>query len=230
MTNPYSKVFDDAATPYLDLLRGKTVTILGGDDEIDWARAESSDVVVRINGHWRRQEGRIDALWWSCASDLHGLGDWGEFAACASGCRFVWLNKTHDLFGANGGTFADDSATLLELKIPFAEYWHAPAPAFDVFAVLRENVPADYWAKELAERFGFYPLTGVLAAAYTIERTEASNIYLDGFSFYQGASGALPAKAGKHAVAPNVECFRTLVLENRERVELSEKLRKILFP
>ena len=88
---------------YSDLLRDKTVALVGGHDQVDWDRVNSCDFVVRLNDHWLRQRGRVDILYSSCASDVNHRSIF-EDDFCSQ-IKYMQLNRFHMFFSWTAGDF-----------------------------------------------------------------------------------------------------------------------------
>lgn len=197
------------------IVDSKSVALIGGADEIDWSEVEKCDLVARVNSHWNRQGGRCDVLYFSCARDL----DFSMFekAELWSQLKFVLVNLSHSLFGEIAAERARFVISLLiERRVPFATYYHAPARAWHLFENLRGK---ESWERRLSERYDFHPLTGILATEHLL-LSSASRVFVTGMSLYQ-SSGKLPAHAGAHSIPPQVRFFEDSLKSPRLKLDPS---------
>lgn len=207
-------------------LNDKSVAVVGGDDDIDWGWVNKCNYVARVNGHWQRQRGRCDILYYSCADDLDlTMFDDGELY---KDLQFAWVNAAHTLFNSAEQLtrFLLVTEKLKEQNIPMFMYVLAPARAFEVFERLKE-LPEKYaWTRELAEKGSFHPLTGI-AATYHLNETEAHTVYVDGMNFYQKPNREIPETHGVHDMASQMKFLKNMWIES-EKIILSPKLVEIL--
>lgn len=191
-----------------ELVKDRKVAVIGGCDNINWDAVNSADFVVRVNGHWQRQRGRVDALFYSCADDL----DYSIFddSDLWSDLKFAFVNLSHKLFG---GYAAQKTGyvveRLLEREIPIEPYFSVPSRAWQVFTALSE---LRVWSRELAERYDFHPLTGVLATQRMI-LSPAQQVYVDGMSLYRRQDGSMPYEVGTHYIDPQIRFFSDVPLD-----------------
>lgn len=161
-----------------ELLQGKTVAIVGGSDRWDRERADACDIVVRVNANWRRQGGRIDAVY----------------------TREVAPDDDYDLaIFVAFDMEADDEAWL-----GFCELYQIP---FVQFYAQRFGGPNPYrpeleWLNEFNWRLGTLPLTGLLAIAHICQLV-ARPPFVTGFDFY-AKDGAIPRAISSHEIPPQV--------------------------
>lgn len=208
-------------TSFDEFVSGKHVAVIGGSDEIEWDAVEECDVVVRVNGHWLRQRGRCEVLFYSCADDL----DYRIFGERALWQSLKWglINNSHRLFGGYASQKTEwVISQMLEHCIPVETYLSVPARAWEVFAAIKDQRP---WSRELAERYDFHPLTGVLA----VERmmcSPAASVYVTGMTMYQRPNGEVPFDVGTHYTEPNLQFFRDR--RQDERLKLSPRLESVI--
>lgn len=186
------------------LYHKRKVAIVGGHDDISWHLVNSCDTVIRINGHWARQGGRVDVLYDSCADDiLRGFYASEEFIAR---CQLVLLNIMPVFIGA-GRQYKRVCRICEEFGIPFDMYVHAPRGIWHTTEELRDPPPRHLWSKNFAEEYG-YPFTGILAAAHVLSHEPAS-IYIDGMNFY-GSTGRHSNHDINHQLEWLIEHFDTI--------------------
>lgn len=196
-----------------DLIQNAKVAVVGGADTIDEAVVERSHYVARVNSHWMRQGGRCDVLYFSCAGDLDYRMFWDD--KFLSGLKFAMLNFSHTLFGLNAGAKTAGVIRILkEARIPFDGYYHAPAAAWNTFTHLRGR---DDWTKALAERYGFHPLTGILAIEHLL-LSPAAEVFVTGMNLYQ-SNGVLPESAGTHSIPPQLRFLRDVSTNPRAKLD-----------
>lgn len=206
-----------------EYVNGKTVALVGGADDVDWNEVNKRDIVARVNGHWMRQGGRCELLYYSCADDLD-YRMWGQ-AELYEQLQFVMVNKTHELFGGYAGEKTKFvTRSLIDRFIPFNIFYSAPAHAWSVFEVLR-NLSDCAWSRELSERYDFHPLTGIVALEHLL-LSSAASVYVTGMTLYQQQDGALPASAGRHAIPPQLAYLKDNL--KYEKLILSERLAHIV--
>lgn len=199
-------------TDYKNFLEGRSVALIGGDDDIDWNRVNECSVVVRVNDHWKRQRGRCDVLYYSCARDI-GVDIFSYPELYSGGLEWCWLNKTHHIF-AQGQNFFTAKAKCAEHKVKQLQYWHAPMELFHLCEPLQHLQEEELWTKELSTKYSFHPLTGLLALEH-IRLSGAWTIYVTGMSLYREPNGALPGHAGAHSIPPQVSYLRDLMKDDR---------------
>lgn len=211
---------------YAEFLKGKRVVVIGGNDAtIDKEMLMGADVVVRINGHWMRQGGRCDAVYYSCSSDV-SLEQFKnkEFI---SRVKWVWANSTHVLFSSSAGNFYEVMRLMSNvMNVKVGTYFHGPAEAFEVFEHLRNLTPAEKWAKELSAKHKFHPFTGLLAVHHLLLHNPRE-VWLTGMSFYRHSDGEFPAHAGAHEVRSNIR-YVAWLKDNEPRVYLDKTLSGIV--
>jgi hypothetical protein len=204
-----------------DLVRGARVALVGGAASIDEDIVKNADVVARVNSHWVRQRGRVELLYFSAAPDL----DYSLFQDDAfwSSLRFMMLNISHRLFGSVAGErLGPIIAALLERKIPFQTYCHAPGRAWQVFDVLKNE---QSFVRALAERYDFHPLTGMLALEHLL-LSSAREVSVTGMTLYRAADGQLPAHAGAHGIVQQLQFLNDAA--KNPKLRLDETLSEIL--
>lgn len=204
-------------------INGKTVALVGGSDEIDWQEVNKCEVVARVNGHWMRQGGRCELLYYSCADDLDY--EMWQRPDLFEQLEFAMVNRTHQLFG---GYASEKTALviskLVEHNIPHEFYYNAPGHAWDVFRELR-NVKDGLWSRELSERYDFHPLTGIIALEHLL-LSSAASVYVTGMTLYQQPDGALPADAGRHSIPPQLAYLKDNI--KHKKLILSDRLAHIV--
>jgi hypothetical protein len=219
---------EDKLESYHAALKDKRVVVLGGDDDIDWNYVKGFDFVARVNGHWQRQRGRCDILYYSCADDL----DMTMFddPALYDDLKFAWINGSHMLFNGQAqiARFLCVTELLKKRNIPMFMYVLAPVRAYQTFVQLRELHPRYEWARRMAERWSFHPLTG-MAAVYHLANTPAHSIHINKISFYQKPDGVIPETSGVHDMASQMNFLREFWVEQAGRISLSRKLLRMLF-
>ena len=208
--------------PYSNLLRGKSVAIVGGHDDVHWSEVHSKDLVVRVNGHWGRQGGRMDIVYDSCAMDVdHGFYlDPHVYV----NLQFAQLNIMHKFWGHTAGEFNHISRFLSDSGIPWDFYVHAPLRLYETMEQLRVVPPRHTWAKEFAEEYQIFPFTGVLAIRHLLLQPIKS-LYVDGMDLFMDRKDEESPnyrRAGSHYLPPQVKYLRDI--ENDERITFSNNL------
>lgn len=204
-----------------ELTEGRSVCLVGGHDEINWDVVNQADTVVRVNGHWARQRGRCDVVYFSCAEDAGAEPMFYAESEIWKSLQFVWLNMTHGLF-QQWDVFAGVADACAQHFVPTSTYVHGPGQIFDRFTVLQDLPPHHEWSRMFAKQYDFHPLTGVLALKH-LALTKAKAIAVEGFSFYQRDDGTLPPDAGRHSIEPNLRALRDVWLDD-DRIFLSNRL------
>lgn len=222
-------VANDAWQRMNDLLYKKRVRLIGGcDEDIGESNdaAGRGEVVVRVNSHWKRQRGRCDILFFSCANDL----DYSmlEDEELYSTLKLVAVNATPALFGEGGGErVATVLSKMLHRRVPVELYYCAPLPAWSTFVQLKKMISGGHaWSYDLSNRYHFHPLTGMLAL-HRLTYSGASLIYVEGMNMYQQPSGRLPRTVGAHSLEGQLRYLRD-VHDGDSRVILSDGLNKAL--
>ena len=196
---------------------GASVALVGGVDAFD-ARILDVDVVVRVNGHWQKQRGKCDVLYWSSASDL----PWNIFDD-----EELWWTLRHVAFSFSPALFSEASITHINAArrkceahgVSWSRYFHAPAEAWQVFSRLQDAPTSECFCKELSERYSFHPLTGAIALHHILMHSPRS-VYVTNMNLY-AKNGALPEEVGRHKTEPNRAFF--LDASRDERVTYSEE-------
>ena len=199
---------------YADFLRGKAVALVGGHDHIDWDRVNLSDVVIRINGHWARQGGRIDSIYDSCASDI--CHKFYNHEDVRKQLKFAMLNITHIFFSHEGSEYRKITKTLCDYNIPWDFYVHAPAKLFSVMEQLKEVPPRHQWYVDWIHKWGLYPLTGILAIQHLLQQP-ISSLYIDGMDLGRSQIKNQKSKRswlGLHYLPPQIKYLREAVITN----------------
>lgn len=215
---------DETRARWETLTDGKTICLVGGCDQIDWRVVDEADVVVRVNGHWARQRGRCDVVYFSCASDANAERIfldpklWSEL-------KFAWLNITHCLF-AQTEIYGSVIMHCHNHSVPRATYVHGPAQLFATHQALSDLLPHQEWSKIFAQEYDFHPLTGMLALRH-LTLTKAKAIAVEGMNFYQREDGTIPLEIGRHATEPNIRALYDMWVRDN-RISLSETLLTIM--
>ena len=205
---------------YYSYIEGRSVAIVGGDDEIDRTAVNGCSVVVRINNHWQRQRGRCDVLYYSCAKDI-GLSIFDDEELYSGGLEWCWLNKTHFIFG-QGGNFFSAKARCADKGVKQLHYWHAPAELFHLCEPLKQLKEDERWTMNLSAKHSFHPLSGLVALEH-VRQANPWKIYVTGMSLYRTPQGDLPSHAGAHSIYPQVQYLRE-IQKTDTRIELSPVL------
>lgn len=205
---------------YHSILKGKSIAIVGGHNDVDWARVNKCDLVVRINDHYPRQGGRLDILY-------HHCGDEADYSMFAKGpiitTKFIWLNRMQCLFGPS--RFSWLARYCHDNKITWAPYYHAPKSCFDLVVELKGIPDEDRWPEDFSEVYDVYAFTGVLALHH-LTLYPIRSIYVDGMTFYQ-EEGVTPVRFGCHSIPKQVDYVNYLRLHDG-RVSYSEVLLKAI--
>lgn len=205
----------DLLKRYAELLTNRTVALVGGDDEIDWDKVESCDLVVRVNDHYIRQGHRVDILYHSCASDLlYELDPLMD-------TKFFWLQGMMRLFSKVESNTMESFCA--ERGIPCGTFLNATAPLYALMPELNPLPPEYQWLKDFNETYS-YPFTGVVALKH-LEMHSCRSIYVDGMTFY-AQNGAIPVRHQRHHTSKQLEYL--LQLEHGGKVCFSAKLRSLL--
>lgn len=210
------------ASKFDSLVSQKSVALIGGSDSIEWDEVNKCDLVARVNGHWARQGGRCEVLYYSCADDLD-YRMWSDPELWKQ-LKFAVVNLSHRLFGGYAGEKTNwVISQLIEHCVPIETYVSAPHHAWQVFKVLQEQPQS--WSRDLAARYDFHPLTGILAVEHLL-LSKAASVYVTGMTLYQQPSGQMPTDAGRHTIAPQIEFLRDAA--KWSRLQLSPRLKQIL--
>lgn len=202
---------------YAELLKGKSIALVGGDDEIDWAKVEFCDLVVRVNDHYIRQKHRIDIIYHSCGTDLNY-----DDLEPLKNLKFAWLQGMTLLFGAK--EFDTIRNLCLGAKTPYGVYYNATAPCYNLIAELNPIPPEHAWLKNFSEQYNTYPFTGIVALRH-IELMPCRYIYVDGMTLYT-QNGITPIRYARHHTPNQLNYLQDL--RKDERVTYSEKLNAVL--
>lgn len=213
---------------YANLLRGKTVSIVGGHDGVDWDYVDDADYVVRCNGHVARQGRRVDILYDSCACDIdHSFYD---NRSIQSQLKFVMLNITHVFFSWTASEYKLVTQKLHDAQIPYDIYVHAPAKLFSTMEQLRKIPPRHQWYLDWIKKWGIYPLTGVLAIHHLL-RQPIKSLYIDGMDLgLSQISEDLSKRSwlGLHYLPPQRNYLKEVVLKDR-RVHASSNFWRAVY-
>ena len=212
MTNVFRQKWPGIAseTAYSDLLRGKTIALVGGHDDINWNEVNKCDLVARVNGHWVRQRGRINLLYYSCAADVsYSQFDCTDFWR---DLQFAHLNITHTFFANEQNSFHDASLLLSQEKVPWDMYVVTPRQAYQLIIGLRDLPERYEWSQEFTEEFDIYPFTGVLALRH-LTLQPVKSIYVDGMNLF--VNRAENNRYGSHYLPSNVHYLRSLCFDTK---------------
>lgn len=210
-----------------ELTKGKSVALVGGSDKINWNRVNQCDLVARVNSHWERQRGRCDILYFSCGDDLSI--DFLDDPELYDTLKFAWVNASNMLFNGDRqiAKYAEVCSLIRKRNVQMALYASGPPKAFETFDCLRNLGPRYRWTRDLARRWEFHPLTGMIAL-YHLGCAETSSVYVDGMDFYVQKDGTLPTTAGTHDIDSQLRFFREFTARSGGRIQVSETLSALL--
>ena len=174
-----------------ELLYDRNVLIIGGSDEYDRKRAESVDVVVRINQHLFKQD----------PARCHML-----FTAACEPCRLAELKKpplaiAFDCiapYAQQYKTYAIDNKCL---AMPFVNQSYKDKNPYSV---------TQEWCNVLNKTVGTKPFTGMVALDYILQ-FPIKHVYCDGMDMHYATAQRLKTTTGEtllrkdaHDILPQV--------------------------
>lgn len=201
---------------YLELLRDRSIALVGGDDAVDWNRVEACDLVVRVNDHYLRQRHRIDIIYHSCGTDLnYDLEPLRQL-------KFAWFQGMTLLFNAQ--EYATMKRFCLDNAIPYGLYYNATAPCYNLMPELNPISAEHKWLKDFAEAYDTYPFTGIVALRH-LELMPCNSIYIDGMTLYT-QNGITPIRYARHHTPNQIKYLQDL--QSDPRITFNAQLSAIL--
>ena len=194
-----------------EFVYNKSVALVGGAGVWDQATANKADLVVRINGRWLEQRGRIDILYYS-----------GPLMDCVmlvelenENLQFAQFPLIH-MYDSNFLRFCDRKG------IPY-ELWGRTQ-----YHAARDERPEYEWTNVLMRQLGTFPLQGIIALRH-LTMLPVKSVFMTGFDFYMDKeTGEIPElNCECHEVAPHIS-FVKEVVRTDSRVICDEVLRAIL--
>lgn len=186
---------------YSELLKNKTVAVIGGHDVFDSQYINSFDLVVRINGHWCRQGGRMDILYHSGQCDAGPFDI--VFKVGFRKLQYLWLDELQGILGSRGFHIIYKAAKMY--NIPIDLFVHGNNQCYTMVKGLNPLPEKHLWIKEFQEQWNMFALTGVLAVEH-IRRHKVKHLFVAGMNLYQDKE--TPNKRqGSHNLFPHAKYF-----------------------
>jgi len=185
-----------------EALRGLKIKVVGGAEY--WDKVKDADFVVRINQHYLRQGGRVNALYVGPGLDTWELDCHPSFIAY-SGAHVNYTSKWFKL--------------CTDIRATDYRYYSLASKQANPFGVDAQ------WCNTLNHELGTNPLTGIIAIAHLLTLPIAS-LHITGFTFY--ASGSeIPLMRDSHHLVSQFEWLKARAKFDT-RITLDDQLKELM--